>query len=70
MPYEIEKHWVKLKKISKLSDENLLESKFLVFSKINFINEEIIPNKICQNSEKIVEKIDIDDIDFVARTAF
>lgn len=70
MRYEIEKHWVKLKKISKLSDENLLESKYLVFSKINFINEEIIPTKIWQNSEKIVEKIDIDDIDFVALTAF
>lgn len=70
MRYEIEKHWVKLKKISKLSDENLLESKYLVFYKIDFINEEIIPTKIWQNSEKIVEKIDIDDIDFVALTAF
>ena len=70
MRYEIEKHWVKLKKISKLSDENLLESKFLVFSKINLINEEIIPIKIWHNAEKIVEKIDIDDIDFVALTAF
>lgn len=70
MRYEILKHWNKLKKISKLSDEQLQISYTQVISKIKFINEEIIPEEIWKYSEKIVEKIDEDDIDFVALTRF
>ena len=70
MRYEIEKHWKKLLKISKLSEENLQESKFRVFSKIHFINEELIPEKFWLTAEKIVSDIDIDDSDFIALTKF
>ena len=70
MRYEILKHWNKLKKISKLSDEQLQISYAQVISKIKFINEEIIPEEIWKYSEKIVETIDEDDIDFVALTRF
>lgn len=70
MRYEIEKHWERLKKISKLSDEQLRESYTKIFSKIRFINEEIIPHEIWVFSENITQNIDIDDIDFVALTKF
>lgn len=68
MRYEIEKHEAKLKRISKLSDAELDEIKFRVFSKINFINEELISSKVWLASEALVEDIDVDDVDFVALT--
>lgn len=68
MRHEIEKHWEKLKRISKLSDTELEESRFKIFSKINFINEELIPEKTWLAAEEITEDIDIDDSDFIALT--
>ena len=68
MRHEIEKHWAKLKRISKLSDSDLEESRFKIFYKINFINEELIPKKTWLAAEEIVADIDIDDSDFVALT--
>jgi predicted nucleic acid-binding protein len=38
MRFEINKHWVKLKRISKLSDEQLEESMLKVFEKVHFLN--------------------------------
>ncbi len=70
MQYEIKKHWLRLKKISKLSDEQLDVSFTQVLSKIKFINEAIIPVEIWLSTEQIVKDIDIDDIDFVALTKF
>ena len=70
MLFEIQKHWEKLKKISKLNDAELETSYAQILSKIKFINEEIIPVDIWITSEKITKNIDIDDIDFVALTKF
>jgi len=70
MRYEIQKHWERLKKISKLSDEQLQVSYTQVLSKLKFINEEIIPVETWLASEEITKGIDIDDTDFVALTKF
>jgi predicted nucleic acid-binding protein len=70
MRYEIQKHWERLKKISKLSDDQLEVSSSLILSRLKFINEEIIPVKTWLAAEKITKDIDIDDIDFVALTKF
>jgi predicted nucleic acid-binding protein len=70
MRYEIQKHWERLRKISKLSDDQLEVSSSLVLSRLKFINEEIIPVKTWLAAEKIIKDIDIDDIDFVALTKF
>ncbi len=70
MRYEIQKHWERLKKISKLSDEQLLVSYTQVLTKLKFINEEIIPVETWLASEEITKGIDIDDTDFVAITKF
>lgn len=70
MRYEIQKHWERLKKISKLSDEQLHVSYTQVLSKIKFINEEIIPVETWLASEQITKGIDLDDTDFVALTKF
>jgi predicted nucleic acid-binding protein len=70
MRLEINKHWHKLKKISKLSEEQLHISYTQVLSKLKFINEELIPSEIWLQAEKITKDIDIDDIDFVAMVKF
>ena len=70
MRFEIQKHWERLKKISKLSDEELQVSYLQVLSKLKFINEEIIPVEIWLDSEEITKDVDINDIDFVALTKF
>jgi predicted nucleic acid-binding protein len=70
MRYEIQKHWERLKKISKLSEDQLRVSYIQVLSRLQFINEEIIPADTWLSAETITQKIDIDDTDFVALTKF
>lgn len=70
MRFEISKHREKLKKIAKLSDEELDVSLALVFSRIHFINEELIPDETWLKAEKLVQDVDENDIDFVALTIF
>jgi predicted nucleic acid-binding protein len=70
MRHEIQNHWSRLKKISKLSDEQLQVSYTQLLSRLKFINEEIIPAEIWLDSEEITKEIDIDDTDFVALTKF
>ena len=59
-----------IKKISRLTDEELNISKLLIFSKIKFIDEEIIDEEIWLEAEKLTSNIDEDDIDFIAFTLF
>jgi predicted nucleic acid-binding protein len=68
MRTEIRRHWKKLLKISKLTDQQLTESYYSLLTKIIFINEEIIAKKIWEDSEKLTNGIDLDDTDFVALT--
>ncbi len=68
MRYEIEKHYKKLKQISKLSDAELSVAHSRVLSRIHFINEELIPEKRWIEAGKLISDIDVDDIDFVALT--
>ncbi len=70
MRLEIEQHWDKLKKISKLTDKELQESLFRLYTKIHFINEEQISEKIWLKAETLTSDIDIDDTDFVALTNY
>ena len=70
MRFEIEKHWDKLKKISKLTDKELHESLFRLYTKIHFVNEELISEKTWLKAENLTTDIDIDDTDFVALTYY
>lgn len=70
MRIEIRRHWTKLHKISKLSDQELEDAYYTLLTKITFINEEIIPQKIWEDSEKIATGIDLDDTDFIALTKY
>jgi len=68
MQFEIQKHWGKLKKISKLSEDQLQIAYYKTLLKIRFINEELIAQKTWLYAEQLVKDIDIDDVDFVALT--
>jgi len=70
MRYEIQKHWEKLKKISKLSDQQLTDAQFHLFERLKFVNEELIPGKIWEKALSLTRDIDVDDTDFVALTLF
>lgn len=70
MRNEIEKHWEKLLKLSRLSNLELREAQYRLFKRIAFLNEEIIPVDIWLWAEKMVIDIDVDDVDFVAITKF
>lgn len=70
MRYEIQKHWAKLLKISKLTEEELQTSYRQVLLNLKFINEEIIPIETWLFAEQLVQDIDLDDTDFVALTKF
>lgn len=67
---EIKKHWSKLKKLSKLSDNQLEEAYHALLQKITFVNEEIIPQRVWQEAETLAAGIDLDDISFIALSKF
>jgi len=68
MRLEINEHWNKLRKISKLTDDELDEARSLLFSRIQFLNEELIPEKTWIFAEKLTADIDVDDLVFGALT--
>lgn len=63
---EIDKHWDKLKKISKLEDHDLIELQRLVYKNINFITERQIPKSHRLRAYDLLKNIDLNDIAFIA----
>jgi len=63
---EIDKHWEKLKRISKLDDNDILESQRLIYKNIDFIDEGQIPKKYRVQAYDLVKDIDLNDMAFVA----
>ena len=63
---EIEDHWSKLRSISKLSEEELRQSQFRIYQRIEFHDEKLISSRLWLSSESLVKEIDIDDVAFVA----
>lgn len=63
---ELNKHKSKLIQLSGLSDEQVEELKLIAFSRIQFLNEELIPFQIWKESARILREIDSDDVPFLA----
>lgn len=63
---EIDNHWKKLCKISRLEEHDLLESQRIIYKNINFIDEEQISKEYRKRAFELVKDIDINDIAFVA----
>ena len=68
LKYELAAHRTKLKKISNYSEIELQRATLLIFSKIRFINAELIPVTLFKKAEKLTLNVDIDDTEFVALT--
>lgn len=66
MKGEIEDHFEKLLELTKLSAEAIRESIQLVYEKINFIDDQLIPIKYYSKAAHLVRDIDFKDIVFVA----
>ena len=67
---EIDRHWVKLKRISKLDDGALLEAQLLIYKNITFIDEGQIPKFFRIRAFNLLKSIDINDIAFIALNEF
>jgi len=63
---EIHLHWDKIQQVSKLSDEQLQESKRLIYKRIDFIDERQIPKKYRIIAFEMVKDVDIKDLVFVS----
>ena len=63
---ELLKHREKLLKLTKLPGENLDELQNLVIGNITFINEKLLPVKLLQSTETLLQNIDTNDTVFVA----
>ncbi len=67
---ELKRHHEKLKKASKLSNEEIETAQYELFKYINVVTLEIIPEKYWLKAEKLVSDIDPDDVAFVALSLF
>ena len=63
---EILNHKQKIKQFTKLSEIELDELIDLVYSKIQFIDEKLIPKKILKTADELTREIDFDDAIFIA----
>jgi len=63
---EILNHKQKIKQFTKLSEIEMEELIDLVYSKINFIDEKLIPKTILKTADELKREIDFDDAIFIA----
>lgn len=67
---EIDNHWEKLQRFSKLNTTDLSESRYLILKNIFFISEHQIPVQYRISAYELVKDIDIKDLAFVALNEF
>ena len=63
---EILNHKQKIKQFTKLSEIETKELIDLIYSKINFIDEKLIPKEILKTADELTREIDFDDAIFIA----
>jgi len=63
---EILNHKQKIKQFTKLSEIETEELIDLIYSKINFIDEKLIPKTILKTADELTREIDFDDAIFIA----
>jgi len=63
---EIQNHFRKIKKITRLADYEVSELLDILYTKIHFISEEFINKESLQTADELTNDIDFDDVLFVA----
>lgn len=66
LQFEITNHLDKLLKLTRLSKSELNELIQLLYSKIHFIDERIIPVEALKVADELTREVDFDDVMFVA----
>jgi predicted nucleic acid-binding protein len=67
---EIERHQKKIIALSNTSEEAVHEVIFQVYKRLNFVSDQQIPYRYWAESAPLVHDIDMDDLPFVALTAY
>jgi predicted nucleic acid-binding protein len=67
---ELKNHHDKLKKASKLSDDDLDTAQYELFKYLHFVTLDMIPEDCWKEAEALVADIDIDDVAFVALSIY
>ena len=67
---ELENHKTKLSQISNLTLEEIDQIRSQIFTKIQFISEDLIPFEYWKKAIEYVREVDMDDIAFVALSLF
>jgi predicted nucleic acid-binding protein len=65
---EIQNHISKIKRHTNLTDSEVFELIEIIYSKINFISEELIPKETLSIADELTKGVDFDDVIFVALT--
>jgi predicted nucleic acid-binding protein len=68
LKFEIQRHRNKISKITKLTEEQVLELENLLTQHITFIDERLIPEEVLVKTEAQLKSIDPNDTAFVALT--
>ncbi len=63
---EIQNHFLKIKKITNLCEPEIQELIQILYTKIHFISEELIPKEIIEKADSLTKNVDYDDVMFVA----
>ena len=63
---EIKNHFQKIKKITKLNDSEVFELIETLYTKINFISEELITKEYIIMADELTKNVDFDDVMFIA----
>ena len=70
LKHELEKHFLKIQKFTKLTENELVDLQNAIFSKIEFVNEELLSKKSWLIAEELTKDVDNNDMAFVALTYF
>jgi len=63
---EMQNHFDKIRKITKLSDAEITELIEILYSRIHFISDDLIPLETFIEADELTKSVDFDDILFVA----
>lgn len=67
---ELSKHREKMQNLSKLSEDELLQQMDKILSRINFVNNNVIPTNFFYTAFNICKNIDENDTPFIALSLF
>jgi len=67
---EIFKYKEKIERLSNLNSDDILVAMRIIFSRVHFINEEMIPSPIYQEAQSLCSDVDEKDTAFVAMSLF